>query len=86
MERSYVTSEAGLKQAEKEFRRKGWTQQLLADFAVCSRPVVSNFFKAKPVDKQKFISICEALNLEWIEIAELEAEKKLSYRREKYLI
>ena len=49
---------------------------MLADFAACSRPVVSNFLNGKPVDKQKFISICEALKLDWGEIAELEASEQ----------
>ena len=72
MERSYIASEAGLKRAKQEFKKKGWTQQILADLAGCSRPVVSNFLKGKAIDKQKFIGICEALKLEWTDIAELD--------------
>ena len=76
MERSYIASSEGLNRAKKEFKKKGWTQQLLADFADCSRPVVSNFLQGKPVDKQKFIGICEALKLDWGEIAEIEASEQ----------
>ncbi|MEM9275704.1 MAG: NACHT domain-containing NTPase [Cyanobacteria bacterium P01_F01_bin.143] len=70
MERSYIASQKGLSKATKEFRKKGWTQQTLADLAECSRPVVSNFFKGKPIDKQKFIGICQTLTLDWEEIVE----------------
>ena len=76
MERSYISSSKGLSKAKKEFKKKGWTHQILADFANCSRPVVSNFFQGKPIDKQKFIGICEALKLDWVEIVELETEDK----------
>ena len=76
MERSYVASQAGLTIAKREFKKKGWTQQILADLAGCSRPVVSNFFKGIPIDKQKFIGICEALKLEYSDIVELEDKEK----------
>ena len=76
MERSYICSSEGLSKAKKGFKKKGWTQQILADFANCSRPVVSNFFQGKPIDKQKFIGICETLELYWGEIVELETEDK----------
>ena len=33
MERSYIASSAGLQRAKREFTKKGWTQQILADFA-----------------------------------------------------
>ncbi|MDJ0598463.1 MAG: NACHT domain-containing NTPase [Crocosphaera sp.] len=77
MERSYIASQKGLELAKQEFKKTSWTQQILADFAYCSRPVVSNFFKGKAIDKQKFIDICEALNLKWTEIAELETLDKI---------
>ncbi len=77
MERSYIASEQGLKLAKQEFKKKGWTQQILADLADCSRPVVSNFLKSKPIDKQKFIGICEALKLEWTDIAELDTSDRV---------
>ena len=81
MERSYIASSEGLQRAKQEFTKKGWTQQLLADLADCSRPVVSNFFKGKPIDKQKFIGICEALKLEWIDIAELDASEPIQVQK-----
>ncbi len=77
MERSYIASEKGLEVAKQEFQKKGWTQQILADFADFSRPVVSNFLKGKAIDKQKFIGICAALKLEWTDIAELETSDKI---------
>ena len=76
MERSYICSPEGLSKATREFKKKGWTQQILADFAGCSRPVVSNFFQGKPIDKQKFIGICEALKIDWGEVIELEINEK----------
>ena len=49
----------------------------MADLADCSRPVVSNFLKGKAIDKQKFIGICEALKLEWTDIAELDSSNRV---------
>ena len=77
MERSYIASEKGLELAKQEFKKTGWTQQDLADFANCSRPVVSNFLRGKAIDKQKFIDICEALHLEWTDILEIETSDKI---------
>ncbi|MDJ0580710.1 NACHT domain-containing NTPase [Crocosphaera sp.] len=77
MERSYIASKKGLEVAKQEFKKKGWTQQILADLADCSRPVVSNFLKGKAIDKQKFINICEALKLEWIDIVEIQTSYKI---------
>ncbi|MDJ0662441.1 MAG: NACHT domain-containing NTPase [Crocosphaera sp.] len=77
MERSYITSEKGLELAKQEFKKTGWTQQDLADFAECSRPVVSNFLRGKAIDKQKFIDICEALKLEWTDIAKIEESDQI---------
>ncbi len=74
MERSYIASTTGLKIAEKAFQKKGWKQQTLADLADnISRPTVISFFHRKPIRKDNFIAICKALNLEWLEIAEIEA-------------
>ena len=77
MERSYITSEKGLEVAKQEFKKTGWTQQDLADFANCSRPVVSRFLRGKAIDKQKFIDICEALQLEWTDIVEIGTSDKI---------
>ena len=77
MERSYIASEEGIRLAKQAFKKKGWTQQILADLAYCSRPVVSNFLKGKAIDKQKFIGICEALKLEWTDIVELDTSNRV---------
>ena len=80
MKRSYIASQQGLTLAKQEFKKKGCTQQILADLADCSRPVVSNFLKGKAIDKQKFINICEALKLEWIDIVEIQTSYKIHFQ------
>ena len=85
MKRSYFASLEGVNRAKKEFTKRGWTQQILADLAYCSRPVVSNFFKGKPVEKQKFIDICEVLKLDWGEIAELKTSDQTQLREREIL-
>jgi predicted NACHT family NTPase len=71
MTRSFQASEAGLKQAEAAFKLKGWTQEYLAGGAKCTRQVVINFFARRPVATKIFKAICQELDLEWGEIAEL---------------
>jgi predicted NACHT family NTPase len=71
---SLLTSAAGLQQASKAFKLKGWTQEYLAGTVGCSRQVIINFFARRSVDHQLFRAICTELGLEWVEIAELYGE------------
>jgi predicted NACHT family NTPase len=70
--RSLRASTAGLQQADKAFRIKGWTQEYLAGTVGKTRQTIINFFARRPVDQQVFQAICTELGLEWGEIAELE--------------
>ncbi|MEH2467843.1 pentapeptide repeat-containing protein [Nostoc sp.] len=72
MGRSCRASTNGLEKAKQALKIKGWTQEYLAGFAKCSRPVVINFFARRPVDQNKFQTICHELGLEWGDVAELE--------------
>ena len=73
MTRSFQASEVGFKQAEIAFKLKGWTQEYLAGGAKCTRQVVINFFARRPVATKFFKAICQELDLEWGEIAELKS-------------
>ena len=80
MARSLRLSKQGLEKAEKSFRIKSQTQEYLAGAAGCTRQTVIKFFARRPVEKRFFLSICNELDLEWEEIAELEPEKDQSGR------
>ncbi|MEH2102847.1 MAG: pentapeptide repeat-containing protein [Nostoc sp.] len=75
MGRSCRASIDGLEKAKQALKIKGWTQEYLAGFAKCSRPVVINFFARRPVDQNKFQTICHELGLEWGDVADLESEQ-----------
>jgi len=72
MERSYRASKLGIEQAEEAFKRQGKTQEYLAGSVRCTRQTIIKFFGRGSVEKSLFQKICEELNLEWGEIAELE--------------
>lgn len=68
--RSLVASDAGIKRAKLALQRQNLTQKALAyEIAIASWATVSKFFNAKPVDRSKFIEICERLDLDWQDIA-----------------
>jgi uncharacterized protein YjbI with pentapeptide repeats/transcriptional regulator with XRE-family HTH domain len=80
MGRSLRASKTGIEKAEKAFKLKGCTQDYLAGASDCSRQTVIKFFARRPVEKRIFQNICDELNLEWGEIAELDLEDDQSSR------
>ncbi|HLO83798.1 MAG TPA: pentapeptide repeat-containing protein [Nostocaceae cyanobacterium] len=80
MGRSLRASKTGIEKAEKAFKLKGCTQDDLAEASGCTPHTVSKFFTGRPVEKQIFQTICDELNLEWGEIAELDSEDEESSR------
>jgi uncharacterized protein YjbI with pentapeptide repeats/transcriptional regulator with XRE-family HTH domain len=75
MGRSLRASKKGLEKAEKAFQQKGWTQEYLAGTVGCTRQTVIKFFAGRPIAKHFFQAMCNELNLEWGEIADLEEEQ-----------
>lgn len=49
-----------------------FTQQKLADELGICRATVSKFFNGQPIDQENFITICDALKLNWQEVADFE--------------
>ncbi|MBO3463023.1 pentapeptide repeat-containing protein [Aetokthonos hydrillicola] len=80
MGRSCRASKEGAEKIKKAFQLKGWTQDYLAGTVRCTRQTVIKFFASKPVEKRLFQAICNELDLEWGEIAELEIEQEQSSR------
>jgi predicted NACHT family NTPase len=74
MARSLKASIEGLKKAKSAFKLKGKTQEYLAGSVGCNRGAVVNFFARRTVATEFFQAICTELELEWGEIAELEAD------------
>jgi len=63
--RSLTATETGIKLARIALTGKKLTQEKLALDLGITRSTVSNFFAGKPVDRQIFVTICEALELNW---------------------
>ena len=67
--RSLRASPQGIKQAKIALDCKSLTQKALAEeLQIASWSTVNKFFTGKFVDRKIFISICEALDLEWEDI------------------
>ena len=62
-------SEIGKSKANNAFKFSGKTQEFIAGKAGTTRQRVANFLDGANVDRQIFIDICEALKLDWREIA-----------------
>ena len=67
-------SEIGKKKANNAFKFSGKTQEFIAGKSITTRQRVANFLDGANVEKQIFISICEALELDWRDIAGIEDE------------
>jgi predicted NACHT family NTPase len=67
-----IASIVGKEKANAAFKRSGKTQEFVAGTSGTTRQLVSNFLKGLSVEQLKFIAICEALELRWQEIAELD--------------
>lgn len=68
--RSLVASASGIKRARLALERQNLTQMMLvSDRLIASWATVNKFFNGHPIDRPIFIDICQALNLDWQEIA-----------------
>lgn len=66
---SLKVSQQGLEQAHEAFTKLGFTQESLAAQLGCNRSVISKFFNGENVWEKYFISICEALGINYQEIS-----------------
>jgi predicted NACHT family NTPase len=67
-----TASIVGKEKANAAFKRLGKTQDFVAGVSGTSRQLVSKFLNGLSVEQPKFIAICEALELRWQEIVELD--------------
>ncbi|WP_242054740.1 pentapeptide repeat-containing protein [Nostoc sp. FACHB-190] len=75
-----TASQKGVELAEKALIRLGFdSKSNFAKSQLLSRSTVTKFFQREPIQLDSFKRICEALKLNWIEIAEL-SEAKQSQR------
>lgn len=72
VKKSLQTSLEGRKLAKKALIALSLTQQQLAVALGVTRQPISKFFNGKPVDRNLFLRICEKLDQDWQEIAELD--------------
>ena len=81
---TYKASLQGVERAEAAFKRYGFeSKSNFAKSQLISRSTVTKFFQRQPIQLDSFKRICDALRLDWKEIAELEKIAKL--REEKQL-
>jgi uncharacterized protein YjbI with pentapeptide repeats len=72
-----VVGQKGVERAENALKRLGFDSKInFAKSKLLSRNVVTKFFTQKPMQLDSFKRICEALKLNWKEIAELQVESK----------
>ena len=74
--RSLQVQEQYIQQVNNAFTRLGLTQKDFAEARLqLSRSTVSNFLRGKSINRENFIKICAALNLDWEEITGLKVSK-----------
>ncbi len=67
-----------MERAENVLKRLGFeSKSNLAESKRLSRSTVTKFFQRQPIQLDSFRRICEALTLNWIEIAEILEEEQL---------
>ncbi|HEY9710030.1 MAG TPA: NB-ARC domain-containing protein, partial [Oculatellaceae cyanobacterium] len=76
MGRSLRASQEGIKRAKIALTDKTWRREDLVARVEVSRSTVMKFFSGKPVDTPYFVQICQALELNWQEIAETEPNEQ----------
>lgn len=78
--RSFQASRQGVERLTQAFDKYGKTQDCLATEVGCTRQTVNKFLTGKRISKELFISLCNELNLNWQDIAELESEQDQNSR------
>ncbi|AFY57612.1 putative low-complexity protein [Rivularia sp. PCC 7116] len=75
---TYTASNEGIEEAERALKRLGFeSKSNFAKSQLISRTTVTKFFNHQPIQLDSFKRICDALTLEWGEIAELREKKQL---------
>jgi NACHT domain len=74
-----IASEQGLKTIDRKRMHKGWNRQGQgwADKALVSVGTLKRFWSRKPINQTFFKSICDALGVDWEEIAERQETQKI---------
>jgi hypothetical protein len=73
---SVKASLEGLELVDRTRRRLGWnkTSQIWLEKAKVSRATLNRFWQITPISRECFISICEAVGVDWQEVVEREDE------------
>jgi transcriptional regulator with XRE-family HTH domain len=75
MDRGIQATAAGVEQSKQALKLKGWTQEYLAGVAGCTRQTVSRFLAGNRIEKRISQDICNALDLKWGEILQIDANE-----------
>ncbi|MEA5447945.1 NACHT domain-containing NTPase [Leptolyngbya sp. CCNP1308] len=71
--RSLTVTPDGIQQINRALTERGWSREDLASVCACSRQPAIKFCSGKPVSNKLFVSFCNALDLDWEDIAGLKA-------------
>ena len=83
---TFSASEKGLEKAEKALVRLGFeSKSKFAESQLLSRSTVTKFFNQQPIQLDSFKRICEALTLNWEEIAGIGEESITSSQLERQI-
>lgn len=74
VKRSLRASETGVEKARLELTDKAWSQEKLAEHIGIGRQTANKFFACKPIGRTTFVQICQILNINWYEVADLSEE------------
>jgi transcriptional regulator with XRE-family HTH domain len=75
MSRGIQATSAGLEKVKNTLNLKGFTQEYLAGLSGCTRQTLSQFLKGEKIEKRISQAICNALDLEWEEIVQIDVDK-----------
>ncbi|MEO1520904.1 MAG: ATP-binding protein, partial [Cyanobacteria bacterium J06633_2] len=70
---SLRASESGLQLVDQARRKKRWTKtaEIWCSKGFTSRSTLNRFWAKRPIRKDAFVSICDAVDVDWSHVAEL---------------
>lgn len=75
--RSLKLSSEGISKSNRALKSKNWTKEYLASHVYLSASTIHNFFTGKPIDRTNFLSICDALAIDWQEVIDSSPEAEI---------
>ncbi len=73
---SLKASNQGLQVVDEARRKRGWTKASVKwrEAAQVAPASLKRFWLGRPINKETFVAICKALEIDWLQVAELQSE------------